>query len=104
MGKWLGISSTSVAILMIGAGIAILAYIVMVAVNEFYTYRASIPQGSLEAILGQAAGILIEAVIRLAFLGVALAAGTALLRYGVEQYRSILSTLKTKGKEHEESK
>ncbi|RLG88239.1 MAG: hypothetical protein DRO15_03295 [Thermoprotei archaeon] len=92
MTKWLRLSGLGTAILMIVIGIAILIYIVIVAVNEFFIYKASLPTGSLETILGQAAGVLIEAVIRLAFLGVALAASTALLRYGVEQYRNILST------------
>jgi len=90
MTKWLKFSGLGIAVSMIIIGIAILIYIVIIAVNEFFIYKASLPTGSLEIILGEAAGVLIEAVIRLAFLGVALAASTALLRYGVEQYKNIL--------------
>ncbi len=43
--------------------------------------------GSVEDVLGQSAGVLLEVLIKVAFLGVALAAGSVLLSKGVALLR-----------------
>lgn len=78
---------TGLILIAIGAILVIIAAVI--ALQSFYGYIAEIPRGQgIEDTITSLVNILVELAIKLGFLGVAVWAGSILLKYGVQSIKS----------------
>ncbi len=83
--RWESTLRLGYASLLILAGLGMLALVFYTAYNSFTDYRLEVEaQGSLLDVLTENSRILVELLIRVAFLAVALAAGSIVLSRGVD--------------------
>ncbi|MET1101033.1 MAG: hypothetical protein ABWW69_00940 [Pyrodictiaceae archaeon] len=83
-------SMQAVAFALIGLGVALLLIVAYYAVYSFNNYTVEVESGgnSIVEALTSSASVLIDLLVRVAFLGLALAAGSTLLSRGVDLLKS----------------
>lgn len=73
---------------LVGLGIVLILVAAGVAYNEYRAASAEIPEGaSLEVILSESTSVLLTLLVKIAFLGIVLAAGSILLGKGISLLR-----------------
>jgi len=83
-------SKYAISLGLIGLGVILLLMVTFYAINAFKTYTVNVEQGSgsiVEA-LTSSASVLIDLLVKVAFLGLALVAGSTLLSRGVDLLKS----------------
>jgi hypothetical protein len=86
-----GRAELAVAYLMIIAGIILVLVVFRYSIDAYHNYKVSLPEAtaSLEALLAGGAEVLLDLLVRIAFLGMALAAGSVLLARGVDLLKGV---------------
>ncbi len=78
----------TVAYALIGLGVLLVLVAAGVAYSEYRAAEAVIPEGaSLEVVLSESTSVLLNLLIKIAFLGIVLAAGSILLGKGIALLR-----------------
>ena len=76
------------AYLLVFSGLALVLTVFRYSIDAYNNYKVALPEaGSLESLLAGGAEVLLDLLVRIAFLGVALAAGSVLLARGVDLLR-----------------
>ncbi len=88
--------SETIGILLIVLGIILLVIVFIQGYNAYKTYNLEIsaPQGDTATILGISVQVLINLLVKIAFLGISLAAGSVILGKGVDLLKKCPSTEK----------
>jgi len=75
------VGNRTLGLIMAVIGIILILVVFVTAFNAYRAYKAEVDfqQGDLQQALAASAGVLLDLLIRIAFLGVALAAGAVLL-------------------------
>ncbi len=86
-----GKAELAVAYLMIIAGLILVLVVFRYSIDAYHNYKVSLPEAasSLEALLAGGAEVLLDLLVRIAFLGMALAAGSVLLARGVDLLKGV---------------
>lgn len=81
-------AETVMAYLMLGVGMILALIVFKYSIDAYHNYKVYLPQmSSIEALLAGGAQVLLDLLVRVAFLGVALAAASVLMARGVELLR-----------------
>ncbi|WP_460126134.1 hypothetical protein [Stetteria hydrogenophila] len=85
-----GRSAVAVGYLMVFTGLALVLTVFKYSIDAYREYTVSLPAGAqgLEAVLSGGAEVLLDLLVRVAFLGLALAAGSVVLARGVDLLKS----------------
>ena len=76
------------AYLLVFSGLALVLTVFRYSIDAYNNYKVALPEGQgLEALLAGGAEVLLDLLVRVAFLGVALASGSVLLARGVDLLR-----------------
>ena len=84
-------SRQAIAFALIGLGVALLLIVAYYAIYSFNHYAVEVESsgGSIVEALTSSASVLIDLLVRVAFLGLALVAGSTLLSRGVDLLRGV---------------
>lgn len=86
-----GKAELAVAYLMIIAGLLLVLVVFKYSIDAYHNYKVELPQAasSLESLLAGGAEVLLDLLVRIAFLGMALASGSILLARGVDLLKGV---------------
>ena len=74
----------TLGIILVGLGVVMLLAVFAAAFNSYNSYKTQVDfEGNLQQALVTSAGVLLELLVKIAFLGVALAAGAVVLGKGI---------------------